>query len=377
MNTGSRIRADLSYNMLSMTYEMASVIAGEIGATGYEISWHPGHRPNHTFGGRQYTFAKMESEGINKMLSEHNCKHFKFPVIVGVTPPMYSEQELTWLAELEKMQFMYRGRMRTLYEMMQIRRNYERQIELYERQVAHYESRGDKARLDKAYGNLGKWNNRWTLLVEWIEAIVNEHLGALSAVTFPEPGPEDEPPVPVTDSININTADEASQQQYIWNYIIDNWGLTEAQTAAIMGNIAIEGLFSPGMLQNNLSIRYNTEYIENYNSFDSIGWGLMQWTFWSRKQALLEYAEANGTSVGDMDTQLEFIYLEMTVRNYSGTGALIINGLNDFWNKQYSNDVDYLTKVFMDAFLSPGIPHLDRRIAAANRIYNAFKNEQN
>ena len=98
-----------------------------------------------------------------------------------------------------------------------------------------------------------------------------------------------------------------------------------------------------------------------------------QWTFWGRKQALLDYANEKGTNVGDMNTQLEFMYLEMTVRNYSGAGTRITNGFNDFWNARYPEDIDYLTKAFMDGFLSPSIPHLDRRIEEANKIYNMFK----
>ena len=41
----------------------------------------------------------------------------------------------------------------------------------------------------------------------------------------------------------------------------------------------------------------------SYTNFvkDSAGYGLAQWTYWSRKQALQEYAKASGKSVGDLD----------------------------------------------------------------------------
>lgn len=49
----------------------------------------------------------------------------------------------------------------------------------------------------------------------------------------------------------------------------------------------------------------NPEYIEGYKNNDGVGWGLLQWTFWARKQALLDNADEKGTSVGDLVTQLE------------------------------------------------------------------------
>jgi len=69
--------------------------------TGYEISWHAGHKPSHTFGGKQYTFEEMETLGINDMLDDYNCYHWKFPVIVGETESEYSEEELERLEALE------------------------------------------------------------------------------------------------------------------------------------------------------------------------------------------------------------------------------------------------------------------------------------
>ena len=52
----------------------------------------------------------------------------------------------------------------------------------------------------------------------------------------------------------------------------------------------------------------------SYTNFvkDSAGYGLAQWTYWSRKQALQEYAKASGKSIGDLDMQLAFIWKELS-----------------------------------------------------------------
>ena len=96
--------------------------------TGYEISWHPAHRPEHIFGGRQFTFEEMETQGINKMLQDYNCRHWKFPVIVGVTPPMYSEAELRRLEAGEQVRHVWRNRFLTLYDYTQLRNQYQREL---------------------------------------------------------------------------------------------------------------------------------------------------------------------------------------------------------------------------------------------------------
>ena len=51
-----------------------------------------------------------------------------------------------------------------------------------------------------------------------------------------------------------------------------------------------------------------------YSNFtkDSAGYGLAQWTYWSRKEALLNYARGKKKSVGDLTTQRGFLMEELT-----------------------------------------------------------------
>ena len=50
-----------------------------------------------------------------------------------------------------------------------------------------------------------------------------------------------------------------------------------------------------------------------YTNFakDSAGYGLAQWTYHTRKAALLAFAKAAGKSVGDLETQLAFLVHEL------------------------------------------------------------------
>ena len=59
---------------------------------------------------------------------------------------------------------------------------------------------------------------------------------------------------------------------------------------------------------------------------DSVGYGLVQWTYWSRKKALYNYAKSNNKSIGDCKMQLEFMVSEMA--GYLGLVDIIRNASN-------------------------------------------------
>lgn len=99
-------------------------------------------------------------------------------------------------------------------------------------------------------------------------------------------------------------------------------GLTDAGVAGLIGNLYAESGLNPQNLQNTYNKKLklsDAEYTANvdngkYKNFikDNAGYGLAQWTFWTRKQNLLNYAKNKKTSIGDLQTQLEFLYQELS-----------------------------------------------------------------
>ena len=51
----------------------------------------------------------------------------------------------------------------------------------------------------------------------------------------------------------------------------------------------------------------------SYGNFvkDKAGYGLVQWTYYTRKQALFDYAKKAGASIGSLDMQLAFLWDEL------------------------------------------------------------------
>lgn len=81
--------------------------------------------------------------------------------------------------------------------------------------------------------------------------------------------------------------------------------------ASLMGNLMAESGLRANNLQDSIN-RYRSitdeEYtmmVDNgiYTNFinDKAGYGLAQWTFWSRKEKLYNYLKSNNLSIGDRD----------------------------------------------------------------------------
>jgi len=108
-------------------------------------------------------------------------------------------------------------------------------------------------------------------------------------------------------------------EKKIWDYLIDRIG-NPCGVAGLMGNLYAESGLNPRNLQNSYERKLGltddsyTAGVDsgkyNARSFihDSAGYGLAQWTYHTRKQKLLNFAKERGSSIGDLDMQLDFLW---------------------------------------------------------------------
>lgn len=106
----------------------------------------------------------------------------------------------------------------------------------------------------------------------------------------------------------------------IWNYLKGK-GLNDYAIAGIMGNLYAESALNPQNLQNNGNTKLgmtDAEFTAAYDSGkytnfvkDGYGYGLAQWTYYTRKQALADFAKAAKKSIGDLGMQLDFLWKEL------------------------------------------------------------------
>lgn len=106
----------------------------------------------------------------------------------------------------------------------------------------------------------------------------------------------------------------------IWNYLKGK-GLSDYAVAGVMGNLYAESGLRSDILQHyyqkdlGMTSEEYTQAVNNgsYKNFvrDMAGYGLAQWTFWSRKQGLLDLAKKRNVSIGNLETQLDFLWGEL------------------------------------------------------------------
>lgn len=146
--------------------------------------------------------------------------------------------------------------------------------------------------------------------------------------------------------------------EQIWNFLKGK-GLNDCGTAALMGNLYAESGLNPKNMQDSCEKKLGmtddtyTAAVDNgtYSNFlkDSVGYGIAQWTYWSRKQNLLTYVQGKGKSIGDLETQLEFLWKELGEGYKTVLGALktasCIRTASDIVLKKFENPKDQSTSV--------------------------------
>ena len=170
-----------------------------------------------------------------------------------------------------------------------------------------------------------------------------------------------------------------NNEETIWFTLIGVYGYSPEGAAAIMGNWYCESGFMPNNAQNTynsssgLSDEQITSMIDSGEiSKDSFvntayGYGLAQWTFWSRKEAMYNYMKGKGLSIADLGGQIGFADTEMKQLNCYGD---LTN------NNKTRNDIYHLTEVYHDEYEKSAARNIDDRAKAALDIYDRNVNKK-
>lgn len=169
-----------------------------------------------------------------------------------------------------------------------------------------------------------------------------------------------------------------SNKKIIWDFLYSKIGNAYG-TAGLMGNLYAESGLNPQNLENGYErkLKYTdatyTQAVDNglYDDFvhDKCGYGLAQWTYYTRKQRLLNFAKSKGKSIGNLEMQLEFLVKELK-EYYPGVLAELKNAQNVKYAstvvlKQYENPADQSTRV------------IDTRAKYGENFYKEFSGQDN
>ena len=112
-------------------------------------------------------------------------------------------------------------------------------------------------------------------------------------------------------------------EEKIWSYYKSK-GLNDYGIAGLLGNMEAESGLKPNNLENTGNARLgmtDEEYTAAVDSgaytkdqfvYNEFGYGICQWTYWSRAKALYEFAKSRNVSIGNLEMQLEFLYKELS-----------------------------------------------------------------
>jgi len=125
------IRMNTLEGIRTVSNELQRQFGEEYGADGVEISVHEHPAPDHEdIQGHQYSneeFEKLNSS-LDRPISTLNCYHYIFNIVLGVSKPQYTQEELDKIKKENHDGFTYQGKHYTLYEGTQLQRRIETQV---------------------------------------------------------------------------------------------------------------------------------------------------------------------------------------------------------------------------------------------------------
>jgi hypothetical protein len=158
-------------------------------------------------------------------------------------------------------------------------------------------------------------------------------------------------------------------EQMIYNQLVDS-GLSPAGACGLMGNMKAESAMRSNNAQDGMTKMSDEVYTTSvddgsYKNFvrDAVGYGLCQWTYYTRKQELLAFAKARKASIGDETMQVEFCIKELK-QHYAGLWKFLCQ----------TSDIYTAASRVCKEYEQPAINNTDIRGQFANEFFNKFAN---
>lgn len=144
--------------------------------------------------------------------------------------------------------------------------------------------------------------------------------------------------------------------------ILREGGLSRAGALGMLGNLMAESSLKPNIVQRGMQSLSDDEYTRRIDQGlqgfeDNVGYGLAQFTYFSRKRALLQFARLNGVSVGDGVMQCHFIILELR-QDFSALYQILCQ----------SEDIDFCSDRVCDTYERPAINNYQARRSFAHQF---------
>ena len=149
MRLDSAMRMHMKDAIRTLHNETQTIFGEQFDADGVEITVHENPAPDHQFvQGKQFSKEEFDNfqkdkkatsyDGVvfepefeghdRRSISQYNCYHYTFSIVLGISKPEYSNEELQEIIDNNNKGFDFEGKHYTMYEGTQLQRNLERAI---------------------------------------------------------------------------------------------------------------------------------------------------------------------------------------------------------------------------------------------------------
>ncbi len=144
------VRRNIMGGLGLMQEEISKRNHDDMGADGWEIDAHNNSAPDHEpIQGKQYPDDEYEAlnNSLVRRIGTLNCGHSAYPIIMGISTPQYTPEQLEAMRTANEKGITYNGKHYTGYEATQHQRALERAMRKQKRRILVDESTGDEEKL--------------------------------------------------------------------------------------------------------------------------------------------------------------------------------------------------------------------------------------
>ena len=169
MRLDSAVRQNVLDGMRALNQANMDAIGSTFGADGVEISAHPMCAEDHLpYQGRQFTnaeFAELQ-DTLPRPIGMWNCRHIAYPILLGISPPAHSAQELEEyrIGSTEKIEI--DGATHSRYQWTQIQRAIETQVRYKQDEITLAKAAGDDVLVRDARRQIRAMNSNYNRISE-------------------------------------------------------------------------------------------------------------------------------------------------------------------------------------------------------------------
>jgi len=160
----SAVRQNILDGIREVNQGVQQKIGKEIKSDGVEISAHFNPAPDHApYQGRQYTHEEFQqlNDSLARRIGTLNCMHYTHEIILGISQPAYSDNELQDILEKSKVKKMFDGKEYTPYEATQLQRKIETAVRAAKDRAVIAKASGDDLLRRQEQARITKLKNKY------------------------------------------------------------------------------------------------------------------------------------------------------------------------------------------------------------------------